>query len=598
MRGPPPRTLAASARRALAACHAAARPFAASPLLPTRRKTLPSHANLSTQPHSRLSELVARLLPVRAAAAATDAATSDADLLAAFDAAWDAHVAALRDHGHWREVGMDGETLSAAGALKHAHLEFARARPDVLHSLPSASLAALLAAPLPYVDRKTTNAAARLAASVVEGATLEPGAGGAATTADVVRLLLAAKFGAAAQRARAAAVAASSEAEAAAVEAAGEGGDGVATGEDLLAGDAVLSSPAFVAAALDLLPTVGALMAAEPEPAAAAAAAEAAAANEAAREAAAAARAAAAAERGDRASPYERRDRRDDRYNSRDSRREPREPRGMKPGDWSCPECDAHNFASRTECFSCGAPVPEGAGRAALAPAYTARPGDWACSCGASNFAWREACYTCGGERPADAARVPVPARGGYERGDRGDRYDSRAGGDRPPRRADPGDWYCAEGGCGAHNFRRRTSCFLCGAPKGANAEVVPGDVPSAGGDRSFGERSFERREPPPPRDGDWACPSCAFNNFASRTECFRCGTPAPEGMGGQARPARSSGGWQDRRDSPRGGRGGGGGWRDDRGGGGRGGGRDRGDRGGGDRWSSSAPVADEGLEW
>lgn len=27
-------------------------------------------------------------------------------------------------------------------------------------------------------------------------------------------------------------------------------------------------------------------------------------------------------------------------------------------------------------------------------------------------------------------------------------------------------------------------------------------------------------------RPGDWACPSCGMNNFARRTECFKCGTP------------------------------------------------------------------------
>ena len=29
-------------------------------------------------------------------------------------------------------------------------------------------------------------------------------------------------------------------------------------------------------------------------------------------------------------------------------------------------------------------------------------------------------------------------------------------------------------------------------------------------------------------RDGDWPCPSCNINNFASRDKCFKCGTPKP----------------------------------------------------------------------
>ena len=29
-------------------------------------------------------------------------------------------------------------------------------------------------------------------------------------------------------------------------------------------------------------------------------------------------------------------------------------------------------------------------------------------------------------------------------------------------------------------------------------------------------------------RPGDWSCPSCGINNFASRIKCFKCGTPKP----------------------------------------------------------------------
>merc|ERR1712151_905816 len=32
-----------------------------------------------------------------------------------------------------------------------------------------------------------------------------------------------------------------------------------------------------------------------------------------------------------------------------------------------------------------------------------------------------------------------------------------------------------------------------------------------------------------PARPGDWACPSCGFNNFAKNTECKKCGGPKPE---------------------------------------------------------------------
>jgi len=43
-------------------------------------------------------------------------------------------------------------------------------------------------------------------------------------------------------------------------------------------------------------------------------------------------------------------------------------------------------------------------------------------------------------------------------------------------------------------------------------------------------------------RPGDWMCPSCNVNNFASRTSCFRCGAPKPMDGGGQ-QPGATPGG-------------------------------------------------------
>ena len=37
---------------------------------------------------------------------------------------------------------------------------------------------------------------------------------------------------------------------------------------------------------------------------------------------------------------------------------------------------------------------------------------------------------------------------------------------------------------------------------------------------------------------GDWTCPKCSVNNFASRTECFKCKCPKSAGSGAQAGPA------------------------------------------------------------
>ena len=571
-----------------------------------------------------------------AAAANNNPFGTDEALLAAFDAAWDEHVARLKEHGHWSETSSEGAALSAAGALKHANLSFARARGDAIFSLDPAKVSALLGQPLPYTDRKTSNSSKRLVATYVEGKDLEHGEGGPAKTEDVMRLVLAARFGASAQRA------------AAARGGGGEDDDPEASsssaGDDLLSGSTV-KSPGYLAAAIELLPELARVMASEPEAGAVARAAEALERAEAAKAAAAAERQAAMAAgggergRGDRFSRDDRygndRRRSDDRFGDRrrddrfGDRREQQEPRAMRPGDWRCPSCDAHNFAARDACFRCGTlpdPAVAAEAREALAASRAAssdrrrssfggeeakRDGDWDCEgCGSSNFSWRGSCFRCGGDRPASAGPVPERTSSyGRDRNSFGDRGD-RGGGDRFEQRErrvpSPGDWFCNS--CGKDNFARRDSCFSCGTPRAADVRVVPGD-PRSSSSSSFGDRrqprrfddGGEERGPPPPREGDWPCPDCGFSNFASRGSCFRCGGDRPASAG--PIPERRS----------YGGGGGGGGYggggyqrRDGGGGGGRGGygRRDDAGRGGGSNWSSSSggggapPPAPVDLDW
>ena len=89
----------------------------------------------------------------------------------------------------------------------------------------------------------------------------------------------------------------------------------------------------------------------------------------------------------------------------------------MKPGDWTCEMCGASpNFARRTECFKCGAPRSGSSGGGARRPQSQReqwppsqgpdfKQGDWTCGeCGASPvFASRMDCFRCGAPKPAGA---------------------------------------------------------------------------------------------------------------------------------------------------------------------------------------------------
>ena len=131
-----------------------------------------------------------------------------------------------------------------------------------------------------------------------------------------------------------------------------------------------------------------------------------------------------------------------------------------RPGDWTCPGCAAHNFASRSVCFKC----------------KNAKPG--------GGF---------GGAGGDVGAKVSEPAGG-------------PAGGNFRP-----GDWICS--GCRAHNFASRSACFKCKQRK-AGGEGS-GSAPAASGGGSAAPENF--------RSGDWMCQNCRAHNFASRAACFKC---------------------------------------------------------------------------
>ncbi|XP_057799398.1 uncharacterized protein LOC131015152 [Salvia miltiorrhiza] len=153
-----------------------------------------------------------------------------------------------------------------------------------------------------------------------------------------------------------------------------------------------------------------------------------------------------------------------------------------RPGDWNCRSCQHLNFQRRDSCQRCGDPRPGdradygsfgGRGSAAAAAfGFTGpdvRPGDWYCSvanCGAHNFASRSSCFKCGAGKD-DAAGGPAAfdtemsrARAfGFGGGGGGAGAGGRSG-------WKSGDWICTRSGCNEHNFASRMECFRCNAPR------------------------------------------------------------------------------------------------------------------------------------
>jgi len=109
-----------------------------------------------------------------------------------------------------------------------------------------------------------------------------------------------------------------------------------------------------------------------------------------------------------------------------------------RPGDWDCPKCQAHNFATRSQCYKCTVMKPGGVSR---------RPGDWWCGrCNGHNYAYRVDCFKCSADKSegkSDPDPTMVNERGNAKWA---------------------GDWTCPK--CNAHCFASRMECFKCEEPK------------------------------------------------------------------------------------------------------------------------------------
>lgn len=161
------------------------------------------------------------------------------------------------------------------------------------------------------------------------------------------------------------------------------------------------------------------------------------------------------------------------------------------------------------------------------------RPGDWTCPrCQANVFASKSACFKCGEPRPTDQREGGSygGSGGGYERQGDFSSFGNRDGGG-----SRPGDWECPS--CGANVFASKSHCFKCQTPRPGGGGGMEGSYNTSGGDfssfNSGGRRGGYDRDGGSygevgggyePRPGDWECPSCGANVFASKDNCFKCG--------------------------------------------------------------------------
>lgn len=128
------------------------------------------------------------------------------------------------------------------------------------------------------------------------------------------------------------------------------------------------------------------------------------------------------------------------------------------------------------------------------------RPGDWTCrSCHRMNFQRRDLCQRCGEPRPLERGSDYLGSFGGRP----ASTPPSHFGLTGPDVR--PGDWYCAIGNCGTHNFANRTTCFRCGAFREDANEggMIDSEVQRLRGLTLGGGGSSRRGW----RAGDWICP-------------------------------------------------------------------------------------------
>eukprot|EP01130_Rhizamoeba_saxonica_P007811 TRINITY_DN3160_c2_g4_i1.p1 TRINITY_DN3160_c2_g4~~TRINITY_DN3160_c2_g4_i1.p1 ORF type:complete len:412 (-),score=49.93 TRINITY_DN3160_c2_g4_i1:452-1687(-) len=170
-----------------------------------------------------------------------------------------------------------------------------------------------------------------------------------------------------------------------------------------------------------------------------------------------------------------------------------------RTGDWNCIQCKHINFSSRNQCQRCGTTKLDSSTR----PNIRHKQSDWNCDqCNDLNFASRNQCRKCGANKPYGNKSVYTTSFSISNI------------------QIKPGDWNCGQ--CNELNFSSRDQCRKCGAGKYANATSSYNRRNNRQSSRSNNiniSTSSIQSKP-----GDWNCSQCKDLNFASRTQCHKCG--------------------------------------------------------------------------
>eukprot|EP00242_Pyramimonas_sp_CCMP2087_P012668 CAMPEP_0198198128 /NCGR_PEP_ID=MMETSP1445-20131203/1615_1 /TAXON_ID=36898 /ORGANISM="Pyramimonas sp., Strain CCMP2087" /LENGTH=240 /DNA_ID=CAMNT_0043867593 /DNA_START=192 /DNA_END=910 /DNA_ORIENTATION=- len=216
----------------------------------------------------------------------------------------------------------------------------------------------------------------------------------------------------------------------------------------------------------------------------------------------------------------------------------------FREGDWNCALCENHNFRAREFCNRCAEPKKLSDESLQLA-GREVRPGDWICViCDNRNFASRACCHKCQAQKEVSDLKLRAPpskvqggggggggggySGGGSYGGSAPNMLAAMMGGGAPSSPSLGGLAYGAGAGYGAapqqgnpmqaallQNFMQQYAAQQ-------QAQQVQQAQRFSGG---YGAPVAAGNGNP----GDWICPGCDNNNYAFRSQCFRCQIPKPE---------------------------------------------------------------------